>query len=206
MNERSISDYDMSLANINSIQEIYNTLELDYTIDLDNTYNFDIKTFASFEQNKVNDWGPFIRISNEHKFFYLAFIEVRDYLPRDKYSSAGSIEYQTWGTLKLAKNYGHILIRPESLIDKILEFINPIQLDFPEDKKFSRGFFVLTDDKFKADFFFTPTLRELIKAIDVKDFIIEIFGDRLIIGNKKVIELNSALEFAYFLNEVSRAF
>ena len=51
-----------------------------------------------------------------------------------------------FGHLKLMKDFGKTYIRHESVLDKISELFNPIEIDFKKHKKFSRKYYVLSNN------------------------------------------------------------
>jgi hypothetical protein len=95
------------------------------------------------------------------------------------------------------------LIKSETVIDKIHELINPIEIDFPDDVNFNKSIYVVTDDDIEQDPLINESFRNQVKQIPVKEFIIEIFKDKLIIGNRKVIDQDSAIDFAKFMSQIS---
>jgi hypothetical protein len=198
------TEYDMSKTDFDSVIEIYNNLKLSYLIEPDYNFQFNFKDFHAFYYNEINDFGPVIKITNSFGKFYLVFPEVIYNIPKGRYSPSSSVEFQTWGILPLKNMYGHVLVKKETLLDKIHELINPIELDFDDDNQFSRNYYVVTTDEPKAIQLLSPAFRSIIQEIKDKDFIIEIFNNNLIIGNKKVIDLTTAMEFASFLSDTSR--
>ena len=206
MNNIPFTEYDMSNTDFDSVIEIYNKLKRSYPTEPDYEFQFDFKDFHSFYFNKINDFGPVIKLSDNSRKFYLTFPEVIYNIPKGRYSPASSVEFQTWGVLPLKRMYGHIFIKKETLLDKIHELINPIELDFEDDKQFSRDYYVVTTDEIKAVQLLNPSFKKAIKEINEKDFIIEVLNNNLIIGNKKVIDLTTALEFVSFMNSIASLF
>jgi len=103
----------------------------------------------------------------------------------------------------LKKDFGHVLIKPESFLDKLQEWIQPMELDFEDDPEFSRKFYVMTDEKEKAALAMDSDFRKAILEISESDFLIEIRDSQLVIGNRKTVEPESATVFAGFLNRIS---
>jgi len=200
INSLPVSTLTLQGSEINSILEIFNTLNKEFTAEFITDFNFDFRPFELFSSYKQIDTGPVIYLKNESSSFYLTFTQVTYQLPNaSRFPHLPSREYQTWGVLHLNKNSGHVLIRPETFLDKIHNLITPIQLDFEDDKEFSRKFYIVTNDELKTNLLFTPGLKSGIESIGVPDFCIEILENSLIIGNKKIIEPGSALKFAEFL-------
>lgn len=203
MNKVPFTEYDMSKNDFDSVIAIYDMLKSAFTAEPDYDFQINFREFHSFYFNELNYFGPVIKITDNTHQFYLTFPEVIYNITRGRYSPSRSVEFQTWGVLPLKKSGGHFMVRKEKLLDKIHELINPIELDFEDDKQFSRNYYVVTNDEAKAVQLLSPSFRNIISEIKEKDFIIEVFDNTLIIGNKKVIDLNTALEFANFLKKAS---
>ena len=73
-------------------------------------------------------------------------------------------------------------------------------------KEFSRKFHVVTNDEAKAKIQMTEAFRENIKQIMLDEFIIEISENKLIIGDKKVVSMESTLAFADYLFRIAYSF
>ena len=196
----------MSIDEAQRLFNIYTRLKDSYSVEVDHEFNLPFASFETFRSNGLNDKGSVFKINNGRRPFFLCFPEIQDWLRNSRYSPGPSIEFQAWGYYKLKENFGHVLIRTETFLDKIHELINPIELDFEDDKTFSRRFFVVTNDKLQAQLKITNAFRELIKQISLNEIIIEIKGDELLIGDKKVISENRVLAFTEFLNNLSKAF
>jgi hypothetical protein len=202
MNNIPFSTFDMSEDEAEIMLELYNGLKRLYSTEVDPDFTLDIKSFDVFSHDEVNDYGPVFRITANGRTFYLNFIEVAYKTGGGKYSSSSHIEYQTWGSIELKNDFGHILIKPETFLDKVYDFINPMDVDFDDDKEFSKKFLVVANDKLKAQLQLTQKLRDCIMGIELNEFVIEIMGNRWIIGNKKVVTAGSVFPFAKFLEKV----
>jgi hypothetical protein len=134
---------------------------------------------------------------------YMLFLEVSSVSPAIKGPAVHRTEYQPWALTYLKHDFGRVLIRHETLVDKVLEVIHPIELDFREDRPFSRRFYVLTDDRHKAETHMIQEFRDAVMAIQENDFVIEIVEHTLIIGNRKPIAPEHAYYLADFVTRVS---
>lgn len=200
------STFDMSTDEAQILLDIYTKLKDTYSVEVDHEFNLPFASFETFRSNGLNDKGSVFKISNGYRPFFLCFPEIQDWLRNSRYPPGPSIEFQPWGYYKLKEDFGDVLIRTETFLDKIHELINPIELDFEDDKAFSQRFFVVTNDKLKAQLKITNAFRELIKQISLSEIIIEIKGDELLIGDKKVISEKRVLVFTEFLNNLSKGF
>lgn len=202
MSDLPFVSYSMSEPEIQSVLAIYEGLKKNYTVAFDPDFFCDLKCFTSFENDEFLDSGPFLKITNPRGSFHLGFFQVGYKIGMGKYGNSGRADFQTWGILNLSKDYRHILVKPETILDKILELVHPIELDFEDDPEFSRKFYVLGDDKTKTALFFTQSFRLAIKSITAADFIVEILGNSMIIGNKIPMKLESAQAFVDFLTRL----
>ena len=116
---------------------------------------------------------------------------------------AGLGGYQMFALAYLKHDFGRVLIRRETLTDKILELIHPIELDFEEDKPFSDTFYVLVNDHAKAVAAIDRNFRNAVMDIREDDFVIEIVEHTLIIGDKKAISPERAVYLADFVARVA---
>jgi hypothetical protein len=200
------STFDMSEENAQLQFDIYTKLKNTYQLEIDTDLPINIRDFHIFNSNELNSYGAVFRILKNTRSFYINFLEILYRTGVSRYSSNIHLEYQTWGSINLKNNFGHILIKPETFLDKIHNMINPVDLDFEDDKEFSKKFLVVTNDKQKAQMQMTQNFRNCISKIEVNEFMIEIFENKLIIGDKKVVSPESVLCFAKFLNEMAIAF
>ncbi len=110
------------------------------------------------------------------------------------------VEHEFVGMGQLQKDYGHVYIRPETIADKINEWVNPIEIDFKTNKKFSQKYYVLASDE--------PKLREQIASEFLNSISyygkleIEILYNRLIVRTRSRISLKSAIKIVNFLGRI----
>lgn len=110
-------------------------------------------------------------------------------------------EYEFVGLIKLKKDYKHTIIRPETIEDKINELKESIEIDFPQSKKFSRRYYVLSDDKTNLE---TQSNKELLDNIgERKDYHIETRNNLMLIRLRKKISLENAKVIANILYAIN---
>ena len=199
-----LQEYDPGESGDEVIAAVYTKLKENFSAEFDSGFTIDFKQFSSFTYDSINNFGPVIRLQSQLKPFYLTFIEVGYITTGGRRGDNGHLEYQTWGVVLLKNSYEHILIKPETLLDKIHNLITPVDLNFEEDKNFSRKYYVVTNDELKARPLLTQSFRDMICNIEVDDFMIEVIDNKLIIGNKRVVDPESAVAFAKFLNTISK--
>lgn len=195
--------FDLDKNEVDAITEIYETLQPSYTAEFDPDYTFEAKKFEAFRGYDKANISPVLCLN---KSFYLAFTQVTYSIFRGKYSSGSHAEMQVWGTVPLKKNYGHILIKPETLLDKVCEWIHHVEIDFEDDAAFSNKFYVIATDEEKARSNMTTAFRNYIMDIPIKEFVIEIIDNLFIIGNNKIIQPEETIAMAKFLDKIARSF
>ncbi len=204
MSDIPFSTMDLQSSEIEAISDIFDRLEKTFSVSYDTNFSYDFDTLEIFQNREVMV-GPAIKITNSFQSFDLVFINIGyTYGYVRQYNPSLTYEYQTWGVITLQDDLGHILIKPETLLDKIHELINPIEIDFKEDLEFSKRFFVVTDNESRARSGMNQAFRTVIKKLDVQDYIIEIRQNKLIIGNRKRIDADSAIQFANFMDLISK--
>jgi len=96
-----------------------------------------------------------------------------------------------------------VLIRRETLTDKIIELIHPVELDFAEDKAFSDTFYVLVNDRDKAASAIDRNFRNVVMDIRHEELLIEIVEHSLIIGNDEPVSPERAIYLAEFVVRIA---
>lgn len=197
----SVDDNDDPNDVMAELHELYKN-KLSASFDFD--FNFDLGTFELFKNYNTCFIASVLKLANNKADFFIARISATYHLSTaSRYPHSGSTEYQAWGFGTLKADFGHILIKPETFIDKIHEFVNPIELDFDDDKEFSRKFYVITSDKTKALLQMTAAFRDAVQLILTEDVVIEIVQNKIIIGNKKIITMDACVDFINFLDRIS---
>lgn len=196
----------LSGETIDSFHDIYKALKAKFNIQFTGDINFHLEDFEvlrSYENIELK--GSFV-VKHANNDCYILFLE-NFFRSFGGIGSKGSqiidrYEYQTWALAYLKKDFGRVMIRRETLTDKILELIHPIELDFAEDKPFSDTFYVLVNDLHKATLAIDRNFRNAAMDIRHDDFIIEIVNHTLIIGTRDTISPQSAVYLADFVTRV----
>jgi len=188
---------------INRFNETYKALREEFEIVPTGHIDFDLQQFKAFRNcHDVNVRGSYV-IKRDCGDSYILFVEVH-FKIGDRHISHHQ-EHQVWGLTYLKNNFGGVMIRRETLTDKILELIHPHELDFDEDKPFSDTFYVLVDDFKKANSCMTRGFRNAVMDIRDNDFMIEIVDHTLIIGNYDPIIPEKSLHIAEFVERIAEA-
>ncbi|WP_295651798.1 hypothetical protein [uncultured Mucilaginibacter sp.] len=133
---------------------------------------------------------------------YIILVNVSYIAVGDKYGDRHIDARQLWAVVKFKKDFGRILIRHETLADKITELIHPIELDFADDKPFSNKFYVVTNDKNKALLAMNWNFRNAVMDMPT-DWMIEIVGNDLIIYSSRLIDPVGSVALAEFAGKIA---
>jgi hypothetical protein len=167
---------------IDRLQQTYTALKDKFNIQLTGNINFQLEQFEVFKHCfDVNIRDSYV-IKEDGNSSYVLFVETHSKTPN---------------------NFGRVLIRPETLRDKIVELIHPLEIDFKEDNAFSDTFYVVANDHDKAINGINRNFRNAVMDVREEDFIIEIVEHTLIIGSKKSITPDRAVHLAEFVARVA---
>jgi hypothetical protein len=198
------STIDLTSEEITQILSVFNSLQRNYKVDFKMDFNFRFKEFCLFETYEDYAIGPVIEVKQITSLFYISFTEVFYKMnTANRYPIPLSKEYQTWCVLPLNKQYGHILIKSETIFDKIHELVHPIEIDFNEDPDFSKQFYVMASGESLTRNLLDARFRYCLKQLNRKDMWIEVAQDKLIIGNKKRIDVQATLEMANLISSIA---
>ncbi|MEI6347663.1 MAG: hypothetical protein WCP69_06930 [Bacteroidota bacterium] len=109
--------------------------------------------------------------------------------------------YEVIGLTELRKDYGRVLIRPETIADKIAEIFEQVELDFDTDKEFSRKYYVLSNNESKFRMQVTTSFLNCIAKFDNLE--IEINKTILIVRTRKPFSSEITKTIADFLVEIN---
>ena len=189
---------------VETFNDTYKVLKSKFRIEHTGNIDFHLENFEVFRECKnVNLKGSYV-IKNARTDCYTLFVEAHKIkrggtrLP----SQYDYYEYQTWALAYLKKDFGRVLIRPETLADKIIELVHPVELDFDEDKAFSDTFYVLANDRSKAANAIDRSFRNAVMDMRHEDAVIEIIGHTLIIGYPKPVSADTSIKLAEFVSRV----
>lgn len=191
-------------AEIESFIDNYEILKKKFQATFREPIKLDIEKFHSSKEYVSCEIRESIELSLNLTECFVHYVDVEYEHIGSKGARYRSTEFHCWGSVVLKKDFGHVLIKHETLSDKIQDFIRPIELDFPEDKLFSKKFYVLASDKLKAEMAISASFRELLLSLEQNDLFVEIIGQQLIIGNRKLMEPEDTLQIATFISKVSK--
>lgn len=184
-------------------QETFDKLNASFDLHIESNYKFNFKNFSIFNEYEDYYTRDAFKIVQANSYSHVTFTEVSYSFAGGRSGEISGREIQVWGIVNLNFDYGKILVQPETLFLKIQELINPIEIDFEEDKKFSKRYYLLASDKEKARRFFKPEVRKIFLELSGNDYFIEINNNVLIIGNKKRVHPLHGLEIANFVSHLT---
>jgi hypothetical protein len=187
---------------IDLYQETYETLKSRFRMEHTGKIDFHLPDFEVFRKyENVNLRGSFV-IKDARTDCYILFVEVHEKQKARNLSHPAVhdlYEYQTWALAYLKKDFGRVLIRPETLADKIIELVHPVELDFSEDKAFSDTWYVLVNDRWKAEAAMNREFRNVVMDVRHDHVVIEIIDHTLIIGHNRAASPDASLQLAEFV-------
>ena len=183
---------------IDSFNETYSALKARFRIELTGHIDFHLENFELFKHYDDVIVRDSYVIKQGASDCYVLFLEVTYRVDGGRTGCHYRREYHTLALAYLKKDFGRVMIRPETLADKLLELIHPIELDFAEDKAFSDTFYVLVNDHRKAVNAIDRNFRNVVMDVRTDNFVIEVINHTLIIANHKVITPESAIRMAEF--------
>ncbi|MFL5810446.1 MAG: hypothetical protein ACJ749_13055 [Flavisolibacter sp.] len=176
-------------------------LQQDYSVTPGDLVDFKWKNFSL-----LHDYSNLLNrqtLKIQNKNVYILFAEVeREVVGR--YDTILIKEFRFFVVCFLNKSFGHILIRKEKLEDKINEYFNKTQLNFPGDDLFNKRFYVLATEEDKALSLLDKNFRnELVKVDKTENLLVEVVDNLLLICNNKMVDLQSFEELVRLGNNLS---
>ena len=177
---------------------------------------------SGFDKNYENDLNPdFCQLLDNTKLFegYKSYEMIKSFRIRGvdlsdililnlTYQvSSGKQTYeqsetQIIGFTKLKKNYGQLLISPESIEDKIRDWFEKSDIDFKDFPKFSSRYLFQADDRNKAESFATTNRLQLIEQ--QPNIIIEVRNNLLIAKYPRNINSDDFNAMTLFLKNLDK--
>jgi hypothetical protein len=113
-------------------------------------------------------------------------------------------DYELIGMALLKKKYGKVLIRPETIEDKINDLFTHLDIDFDFDKKFSKKYCVLADNESQFRNTVSKQFIETIREIDGIE--IEIDDHVLITRLRKQFTPENGEIIAHFITTINNGY
>jgi hypothetical protein len=189
---------------IDLFNDTYKALKEKLDIHLTGNIDFHLQQFEVFRgYEEVNLRGSFAIKQVNGNDCYALFVETRTSVA-GRYERYNKFEYQTWVIAFMKNDFDRVLIRHETLADKIIELVHPVELDFEDDKAFSDTWYVLVNDRNKAMRSIDRSFRNSVMDLRHDDFIIEIIGHTLIAGSLFPIMPETAVHLAEFAERLCK--
>ncbi len=188
---------------IDRLHDTYKALKAKFNIECTGNIDFHLEQFEVFRKYfdvKLRESYVIKHLNNDA---YVLFVENHRRTMSAKSGIGDSYENQTWGLAYLKKNFGRVLIRRETLADKIIELVHPVELDFDEDKAFSDTFYVLVNDHQKAVSAIDRNFRNAVMDVRHDDFTIEIMEHTLIVGDRMPMSAERSVYLAEFVTRLA---
>lgn len=111
-----------------------------------------IMNFESISNYSQVVFSEAIEIKKNHQISSLHLLSITYIYKSSKIPQNESMhsEYELIGIAKLKKDYGRVLIRPETIEDKIINLFFNIDIDFDFNKDFSKKYYVVANDETKV--------------------------------------------------------
>jgi hypothetical protein len=181
--------------------ELKSKLELCHTGHID----FYLEQFESFSNAvRVRVLGSYAIKQPNGNDCYALFVEKRYQYTGSKGHTGEDDDYQTWVVAYLKNDFDRVLIRRETLTDKLIELVHPVELDFEDDKAFSDTFYVLVNDRNKAQRGIDRSFRNAVMDLRHDDITIEIHGHTLIAGRQGAMMPGTAVHLAEFAERLCK--
>jgi hypothetical protein len=195
---------DIDADDVQALEDTYKSLRSKFKVGLTEDDTFDLKKFDAFSNNQDIAVGGSLLINHPESGCYLTFVKVRTQISSGRGLPINYYKYQVWASATLRNDFGRMIIRRETVVDKILNLVHPTELHFKDDPAFSRKFNVVADDKEKAGRAMTKAFRNTLMEIKANDFVIEIVNSTLVVGNVLPIDAKQTVYLAEFASKLSR--
>lgn len=188
---------------VQALEDTYAALRAKFNISVPNDINLHITKFESITVNPDATVGGILQINNTANECYLAFVKIHNY-----YHSVRSGEdvdyyiYKVWAFVTLKNDFDRTLIRRETFVDRIVNIIHHVELDFKDDKEFNNNFYVVTNDEQKALLAMNQGFRNAIMDMP-DDMEMEALNHTLIISNNKNLDAEQTVQLAEFAGKVA---
>lgn len=183
----------------NSLQDIYHLTDVPKTEAeriIESVSDFD--TFKPYEVVLASE--P-VALGHPELKSYLVLLSINFVFKavRNPQHQTQIIDQEMIGIAFLKKDYGKVLIRPETFADKISELFAPTEIDFEDHPVFSKNYYMLSNEPEKLKFIITNHFLDCIEKY--RGLEIEIAGNILVVRLRKNVTAENALSIAEFLSD-----
>jgi hypothetical protein len=196
---------DIDADEVTALEKTYKALRSKFKVGIAEDPTFDISQFDVFSNYKDISIGGSLLINHPESGCYLTFVKVRTQIKNGRGPAIDHYKYQVWASATLRNDFGRMVIRRETIVDKILDLVHPTEMHFKDDPSFSKKLCVVANDKVKAARALTKAFRNVLVEIKADDFAIEIIKSTLVIGNVQPVDPKQTVYFAEVASKLSRA-
>lgn len=194
---------DTDADDVQVLENIYALLKEKFNIGLPLKTDIKLSQFEIFRNYPKANIGGILLIDHPEIGCYLLFVKVPTHIQNGRGPSLNYYKYQVWAYATLRNDFGRVMIKRETFVERLLNVINHVELKIEGDPVFNQNFNVVANDAKKATVSLTVDFRNLIKNIQLKDFIIEIANTALLIGNIELITPQQTLDLAVIASNLS---
>lgn len=194
---------DIDADDVEALENAYIALRKKFKVSITEDPTFDLNNFEVFNNYKNISIGGSLLINHPEKGCYLTFVKVPTHIQNGRGPSIDYYKYQVWASATLRGDFGRMVIRRETMTDRVLNVIHPTELHFNDHTVFNKKFNVIAEDKIKAVPAMTRAFRNALMEIKTDDFVIEIVNSTLVIGNVLPIDPKQVVYFAEVATKLS---
>ena len=158
-----------------------------------------LSSFDSFENYSLAVLSEAVEIIKNGNSSYLLLLNLQTTIKgvRIPQNESTISDYELIGLAVLKKKYGRVLIKPETLEDKINDLFSHVDIDFDFDKEFSKKYYVIATNE---SLFRNSISTQFIETIrEVKGLEIELNDNILIVRLRKQFTPENGEIIAKFL-------
>ena len=158
-----------------------------------------LSSFDSFENYSLAVLSEAVEIIKNGNSSYLLLLNLQTTIKGTRIPQNESTisDYELIGLAVLKKKYGRVLIKPETLEDKINDLFSHVDIDFDFDKEFSKKYYVIATNE---SLFRNSISTQFIETIrEVKGLEIELNNNILIVRLRKQFTPENGEIIAKFL-------
>ncbi len=192
---------DLSADDVQALEDTYKSLKANFNIEVADSNNH-INKFELFNNAQEASLSAAFLINAPSTDCYLNFVKIRYQLNNGR-TQLDYLKCQAWAFVNLKADFGRVLIRKETLTDKVLELIHHTELKFSDDKVFSDSFYVSANDTPEAIAGLTMEFRDVIKNNMYANFVVEINKNILVVRNNQPIDPEQTIQLAEFASKIA---
>ena len=162
-----------------------------------------IKGMEVFDPALIEKIAGILLMNASVKGFYLVFVKICGRRMGWSNPSVSYNDYHAFAVATLDNDFGRVLIRKKSVVDKVTSLILPVELKFKDDRTFNKMFYVVVNEKEKAYSCMTPGFRSIIRELNKDNYIINIVNRTLVIECFERISPQQIAKLAEFANKLS---